>query len=116
MIAPTSPASMATHSASAAMPPFPGAHQIFSTRGLSFSFHTSACSRPPPPRTRTFILIPRRRRLPNDRRRSHTCQLAGVDSRKCRDGLNGSSDEFLVLVGGSERVEPREIPAAGRQA
>src|SRR5258708_34440773 len=91
---------MATHSASAAMPPFPGAHQIFSTRGLSLSFHTSACSRPPPPRTRTFILIPRRRLPPNDRRRSHTCQLGGVDSRKCRDRLHGTSDEFLVLVWG----------------
>src|SRR6266513_4067234 len=61
MIAVTSPASTATHSASAAMPPLPGAHQIFSTRGLSLSFHTSACSRPPPPSTRIFIRHPHER-------------------------------------------------------
>src|SRR5438034_6427031 len=89
---------MATHSASAAMPPFPGAHQIFSTRGLSLSFHTSACSRPPPPRTRTFILIPRRCLPPNDRRRSHTCQLGGVDSDRKSTRLNSSHTVISYAV------------------
>src|SRR5882724_2664262 len=37
------------------MPPFPGAHQSFSTRGLSRSFQIRACSRPPPPTTKIFI-------------------------------------------------------------
>src|SRR5712692_3278878 len=77
-ISPTSPASTATHSASAAMPPFPGTHQLFSTRGLCFNFHTSACSRPPPPSTRTFSRNPSSTTLSNDRRPSWTCQLHGA--------------------------------------
>ena len=36
-------------------PSLPGAHQICSIRGDWASFHTSACSRPPPPMTRIFI-------------------------------------------------------------
>src|SRR5713226_2379470 len=72
---------MATHSTSAAMPPFPGTHQIFATRGLSFSFHTSACSRPPPPSTRIFIRNPSSTTLSNDRRPSWTCQLHGAAGR-----------------------------------
>ena len=47
--------SAATHSASSAMPPFPGAQYNSVTRGDCRSFHTSACSRPPLPRTKTFI-------------------------------------------------------------
>src|SRR6202011_5210037 len=43
------------HSASAAMPLLPVAQKTFETRGDCRSFHTSACSRPPLPRTRTFI-------------------------------------------------------------
>src|SRR5215510_7223374 len=37
------------------MPPLPGAQKSFVMRGDCASFQTSACSRPPPPRTRTFI-------------------------------------------------------------
>ena len=44
-----------THSASAAMPPLPGAHQMWSTLGLFFNVWTMACSRPPPPITKAFI-------------------------------------------------------------
>src|SRR6516165_10871854 len=51
----TSPNSSGKHSASFAIPPFPGAHQIFSTCGDCTSFHTSACSRPPLPIIRIFI-------------------------------------------------------------
>src|SRR5215475_10270576 len=55
----TSPAissiSAAMHSPSAAIPPFPGAHQTLSTPSLKRSFHTNAYSRPPAPITRTFI-------------------------------------------------------------
>ena len=51
----TLPRSAVTHSASSSMPAFPGAHQIRSTLGACASFHTSACSRPPPPITRIFI-------------------------------------------------------------
>ncbi len=47
--------SAATHSASAAIPPLPGAQYSFLTRGDCRSFQTIACSRPPLPRTRTFI-------------------------------------------------------------
>src|SRR6266853_4500245 len=81
MIALTSPASTATHSACAAMPPLPGAHQIFSTRGLCLSFHTSACSRPPPPSTRIFIRHPSRTTARNDRRPLWGCQPARVTPR-----------------------------------
>src|SRR3954447_8679846 len=37
------------------MPPLPGAQIISVTRGDCRNFHTRACSRPPPPITRTFI-------------------------------------------------------------
>jgi hypothetical protein len=37
------------------MPALPGAHQIFSTRGLWLNFHAKACSRPPPPIRSIFI-------------------------------------------------------------
>src|SRR6516225_365015 len=47
--------SAATHSASVDVPPLPGAHQSFVMRGDCRSFQTIACSRPPLPRTRTFI-------------------------------------------------------------
>src|SRR5688572_15591296 len=40
---------------SVAVPPLPGATNTFCTRGLCVSFHASACSRPPPPMTRSFI-------------------------------------------------------------
>ena len=46
--------SSGTHSTSSAMPPLPGAHQIFSTDGLCLSFQTRACSRPPPPNYENF--------------------------------------------------------------
>src|SRR5260370_3475293 len=44
-----------THVASRQMPPFPGRQNTCATRGDWRSFHTSACSRPPLPITRTFI-------------------------------------------------------------
>src|SRR5258708_39474209 len=37
------------------MPAFPGAHHICVTSEDCASFHTSACSRPPEPMTRSFI-------------------------------------------------------------
>src|SRR5262245_19338832 len=42
-------------SRSCAMPALPGALQSFETCGDWASFHTSACSRPPEPTTRSFI-------------------------------------------------------------
>src|ERR1700730_5964063 len=62
------------HSASPAIPPFPGAHQIFSTSGLCLSLQTSACSRPPPPITRIFIRTHPLTLLSNDSRPSKSCQ------------------------------------------
>src|ERR1700737_355986 len=76
----TSPGSPVMHSAAPAIPPFPGTHQIFSPRGLCLSFHTSACSRPPPPITKIFTLrasfphlLPD---LSNDSRPYKHCHLA----------------------------------------
>ena len=43
--------------ACAAMPALPGAHQIFSTCAERARASTIACSRPPPPITRTFIFV-----------------------------------------------------------
>src|SRR5271157_2776130 len=56
------------------MPPFPGAHHNFSTEGDCRSFQTMACSRPPPPRTRIFILV-RSNEVKTIRRRLGQCQL-----------------------------------------
>jgi len=70
----TLPASIGTHSASAVIPPFPGAHQIFSTRRLCFNFQTRACSRPPPPTTKIFIHNAPLTTLLNDRGRPRACQ------------------------------------------
>src|SRR5579884_119610 len=39
------------------MPALPGAQKISVTRGDCRSFHTKACSRPPPPKTRIRILL-----------------------------------------------------------
>src|ERR1022692_1416092 len=47
--------STATHSASPPIPPLPGAQYSFLMRGDCRSFHTIACSRPPLPRTSTFM-------------------------------------------------------------
>ena len=93
----TSPASTGTHSASAAIPPFPGAHQIFSTRGLCFSFHTSACSRPPPPSTRIFIRISSSTTLSNDRRPPRTCQPNDSMVSSGPDSLAGSREGYVEL-------------------
>src|SRR5215471_4592342 len=41
-------------SGSSAVPALPGATNTFATRGDAAIFHASACSRPPPPMTRTF--------------------------------------------------------------
>jgi len=41
------------HSANASMPGLPGAHKTSSTDALRVRPHTSECSRPPDPRTRT---------------------------------------------------------------
>src|SRR5699024_10922431 len=45
--------------ASLAMPPLPGQAKISVTCGFSRSFLMMACSRPPPPTTRSFINVPR---------------------------------------------------------
>ena len=42
----------------ARVPALPGATNTFATRGDCATFHASACSRPPPPMTRTFMPIP----------------------------------------------------------
>jgi len=47
--------SSATHSASCAIPAFPGAQMSRSVSGLEASFQASACSRPPEPRRRMFM-------------------------------------------------------------
>lgn len=47
--------SAGTHEASRAMPAFPGAQKTSVVRGDCRSFHTKACSRPPPPKTRIRI-------------------------------------------------------------
>src|SRR5690349_17539051 len=44
-----------TRSGSDAVPALPGATNTFATRGDCATFHASACSRPPPPTTSTFI-------------------------------------------------------------
>ena len=41
--------------ATRAMPPLPGAHSSASTRGERDKARQTACSRPPPPMTRTFM-------------------------------------------------------------
>ena len=51
----TSVAFTGTHRATWAMPAFPGAQYSSVTLGLWASFQQMACSRPPPPTTRTFI-------------------------------------------------------------
>ncbi|OQC51060.1 MAG: hypothetical protein BWX58_00359 [Deltaproteobacteria bacterium ADurb.Bin026] len=48
---------ISTHVAISEIPPFPGIQKIVSTSFDSDSFHTSACSLPPPPITSTFIKI-----------------------------------------------------------
>src|SRR5690606_8111302 len=49
------PTSTLRHFASVAVPALPGATSTCETRGDCASFHANACSRPPPPMTRTFI-------------------------------------------------------------
>src|SRR6266545_2699579 len=58
----TSAAAMATGVASSAIPALPGAAYIRSMARFLASPHTSACSRPPPPTTRTLTAFPSRRR------------------------------------------------------
>ena len=48
---------MGTHSATSAIPAFPGAQYILSAFGLSATATAIACSRPPPPTIRIFICI-----------------------------------------------------------
>jgi fructose-bisphosphate aldolase class II len=48
-----------TQVASAAMPPLPGSAKISVTSGFSLSFLMMACSRPPPPITISFMIVPR---------------------------------------------------------
>src|SRR5215813_13897686 len=72
--------------ASRAVPPFPGATYTFWTRGLCASFHASACSRPPPPMTRSFI---RARSMPEmthagERSEEHTSELQSRPHLVCR--------------------------------
>jgi hypothetical protein len=61
-IAGTSSARTGTHSATRAIPGFPGAAYSAPSLGLRDSFQASACSRPPPPtrRTRRPLTSPRR--------------------------------------------------------
>ena len=66
-------------SRSCAMPALPGAHHSCVTCGDCASFHTSACSRPPEPMTRSFI-----KKLPADyaaRRVEAMRRRDGVESR-----------------------------------
>jgi hypothetical protein len=48
--------SSATHSASCAMPALPGAQNSRSASGLAAIFQASACSRPPEPSSRMFMV------------------------------------------------------------
>src|SRR4051812_12899739 len=66
---------------SSAVPPLPGATNTFCTRGLEASFHAIACSRPPPPMTRSFMSMPE-------------VAHAGKDHRSA--ALVGRSDDFGV--------------------
>ena len=52
-----SSAPIGTHSATSAMPALPGAHQSLVSIEEPDSAQHSACSRPPPPTTRTFMAI-----------------------------------------------------------
>ena len=63
-MAATSFRSTGTQRATCAMPPFPGAHTTSVTRWLRFTAHASACSRPPEPRIKTFICVPRAASVP----------------------------------------------------
>jgi exodeoxyribonuclease VII large subunit len=51
----TSSAAIGTHSASSAMPALPGAAQSFVSSGDLDRAQARACSRPPPPTSRTFM-------------------------------------------------------------
>src|SRR5690606_38984392 len=51
----TSTAAPLKHSAICAIPALPGEQNNCETSGLCFNFQQSACSRPPPPITSTFI-------------------------------------------------------------
>ncbi len=70
---------MGTFVASAAVPALPGATNTSSTRLDCASFQARACSRPPPPTTRTFMRMIRRtpRRWP-DRRGHEPCAILGL--------------------------------------
>ena len=48
--------SSGTHSASSAMPGLPGATKSFVSSGDAASFQASACSRPPEPMRRMFMM------------------------------------------------------------
>ena len=63
-IAGTSSARTGTHSATLAMPGFPGAAYSAPSFGLRDSFQASACSRPPPPTRRTRRPLTSSRRSP----------------------------------------------------
>ena len=52
-------AAIGTFSPSSSVPAFPGAQKIRETPRDCPSFHTSACSRPPPPITRIFTAVER---------------------------------------------------------
>ena len=57
----TSAAAKATHSASSAIPGFPGAAMSEIEGSSCLNFQASACSRPPPPITSSFISLRRAR-------------------------------------------------------
>src|SRR6476661_3131521 len=69
------------HVASSQIPPFPGRQYTCDTRGDWRSFHTSACSLPPPPITRTFIdkVVPEN--VPRADQRGYSIQPLFVSTR-----------------------------------
>ena len=91
VIASMSVALIGTHSASRAIPPFPGRTYIFSTRALSLSFLTMACSLPPPPTTATFIQPPGSMMEQSQPRKAHRNAEAvgGLDDLIVPDGAAG---------------------------
>ena len=93
----TSSAAIGTHSASRAMPAFPGAHEDRARRaGSAASFQTSACSRPPPPTTRTRIAsVPE---VPH----------AGEDH---RDAVRVGGGDHLVVARAAARLDDRRRAA-----
>ena len=79
---------------SRAVPALPGATNTLATRGDCATFHASACSRPPPPTTRTFIGVRTRCRawrLESEGVHLQVARSREVSSRRGRAGVSRQS-------------------------